>query len=105
MTSFADSTIKVLVFNAQTATAVTTNLRRQASERHIPTVAITETLQPPTATFQAWQVAQLQALQRVEIVACGSSRYAGMIGEYFLESLGRLPVRVHAASEFRARRR
>jgi zinc/manganese transport system substrate-binding protein len=56
--------IKVLVFNAQTATAVTTNLRKQAEAAGIPTVAITETLQPPTATFQAWQTAQLQALQR-----------------------------------------
>jgi len=60
----ASNTIKVLVFNAQTATAVTTNIKRQAQGRHIPTVAVTETLQPTTATFQAWQTAQLQVLQR-----------------------------------------
>ena len=55
--------IKVLVFNAQTATAVTTNLRKQADGASIPTVAITETLQPRTTTFQAWQTAQLRAVQ------------------------------------------
>lgn len=65
-------TIKVLVFNAQTATAVTTNIKRQAEGRHIPTVAVTETLQPPTATFQAWQTVQLQVLQRA--LAGGSGR-------------------------------
>jgi zinc/manganese transport system substrate-binding protein len=56
--------IKTLVFNAQTATAVTTNLVKQAAGRKLPTVAITETLQPVTATFQAWQERQLRAVQQ-----------------------------------------
>jgi zinc/manganese transport system substrate-binding protein len=57
-------TIKVLVFNAQTATAVTTNLERQARQNGIATVAVTETMPRRFPTFQAWQVAQLRALQR-----------------------------------------
>jgi len=57
-------TIKVLVFNAQTATAVTTNLERQARKNGIATVAVTETMPRRFPTFQAWQVAQLRALQR-----------------------------------------
>jgi len=60
----AAHTIKVLVFNAQTATAVTTNIKRQAAGQHIPTVPMTETLPRASTTFQAWQTAQLQALQR-----------------------------------------
>jgi zinc/manganese transport system substrate-binding protein len=64
-------TIKVLVFNAQTATGVTVNLERQAASRGIPTVPITETLRPPTASFQAWQEAQLRTLQAALRQAAG----------------------------------
>ncbi|MBV8691063.1 MAG: zinc ABC transporter substrate-binding protein [Actinobacteria bacterium] len=56
--------IDVLVFNAQTATASTTNLARRARAEHIAAIAVTETLPRPYPTFQAWQVAQLRALQR-----------------------------------------
>lgn len=55
--------ITVLVYNGQTATAVTTNLKQLASQKHIPLVGVTETIQPPDATFQDWQYAQLLALQ------------------------------------------
>jgi zinc/manganese transport system substrate-binding protein len=55
--------IKVLVYNVQTATAVTTNLRRQAADRGIPVVGVSETLRPEGASFQEWQLAQLVALQ------------------------------------------
>ena len=58
----AGRTIDVLVFNAQTATAVTTNLERQARRRGIPTVAVTETMPRRFPTFQAWQTAQLRAV-------------------------------------------
>lgn len=54
--------ISVLVYNAQTATAVTTNLRTRAQRQGIPSVPITETIEPPSATFQDWQTQQLQAL-------------------------------------------
>lgn len=55
--------VKVLVYNLQTATAVTTNLKDLASARHIATVGVTETLQPQHVTFQAWQLAELTALE------------------------------------------
>jgi glucosamine--fructose-6-phosphate aminotransferase (isomerizing) len=46
---------------------------------------------------------ELQAFSRVVITACGTSWHAGIIGEYMLEEMGRLPVEVEYASEFRYR--
>ena len=40
---------------------------------------------------------------RIIIVACGTSWHAGLIGEYLLEDLARIPVEVEYASEFRYR--
>jgi zinc/manganese transport system substrate-binding protein len=59
----AQRAIKVLVYNVQTATAVTTNLKTSAAQHSIPVVGISETLQPDTASFQEWQVSQLVALE------------------------------------------
>ena len=59
----AKKAIKVLVFNVQTATAVTTNLRIEAVKQSIPVVGVSETLQPVTASFQEWQDSQLVALE------------------------------------------
>ncbi len=44
----------------------------------------------------------LQA-KRIIIVACGTSYYAGLVGEYLFEELSRIPVEVEYASEFRYR--
>jgi zinc/manganese transport system substrate-binding protein len=55
--------IAVLVYNKQTITVLTTNIRRLAFGHGIPTVGVSETVEPPDATFQDWQVAQLLALQ------------------------------------------
>jgi len=55
--------IKVLVYNVQASTAVTTNLKALAAARHIPNVGVTETLQPDNLTFQDWQLKQLQGLE------------------------------------------
>ena len=41
--------------------------------------------------------------ERIIIVACGTSWHAGLIGEYLFEDLGRIPVEVEYASEFRYR--
>jgi zinc/manganese transport system substrate-binding protein len=60
----AHKAIKVLVYNTQTATAVTTSLRMAATRQSIPVVGITETLQPPTASFLEWQETQLIALEQ-----------------------------------------
>jgi glucosamine--fructose-6-phosphate aminotransferase (isomerizing) len=42
--------------------------------------------------------------KRIKIIACGTSYYAGLIGQYWLEELGRLGVEVEIASEFRYRK-
>jgi zinc/manganese transport system substrate-binding protein len=59
----AGNRIKVLVYNVQTATAVTTNLKTLAAAHHIPTVGVSETLQPENLAFQDWQLAQLRNLE------------------------------------------
>jgi glucosamine--fructose-6-phosphate aminotransferase (isomerizing) len=45
----------------------------------------------------------LAALERIQIVACGTSYIAGVIGKYLIEQLADLPVDVEIASEFRYR--
>lgn len=40
---------------------------------------------------------------RIIIVACGTSWHAGLVGEYLIEDLARIPVEVEYASEFRYR--
>ena len=55
--------ISVLIYNNQTATAVTTNLKQLAARQGIPVVGISETMEPPETTFQDWQDAQLGTLQ------------------------------------------
>ncbi|MFZ0266662.1 glutamine--fructose-6-phosphate transaminase (isomerizing) [Caulobacter sp.] len=45
----------------------------------------------------------LADLERIQIVACGTSYIAGVIGKYLIEQLADLPVDVEVASEFRYR--
>jgi glucosamine--fructose-6-phosphate aminotransferase (isomerizing) len=45
----------------------------------------------------------LAALDRIQIVACGTAYLAGMLGKYLIEQLADLPVDVEVASEFRYR--
>jgi glucosamine--fructose-6-phosphate aminotransferase (isomerizing) len=46
---------------------------------------------------------ELRALRRINIVASGTSRHAGMVGQYMLQELADLPVDVDYASEFEYR--
>lgn len=46
---------------------------------------------------------ELKQVKRLIITACGTSYYAGLMGEYLFEELTRLPVEVQFASEFRYR--
>ena len=55
--------IKILVYNLQTTTAVTTTVRALAASHHIPSVGVSETLQPENQTFQEWQLKQLVGLE------------------------------------------
>jgi glutamine---fructose-6-phosphate transaminase (isomerizing) len=44
-----------------------------------------------------------QNLERVVIIACGTSWHAGLVGKFLIERLARIPVEVDYASEFRYR--
>ncbi|HTM01698.1 MAG TPA: glutamine--fructose-6-phosphate transaminase (isomerizing) [Candidatus Omnitrophota bacterium] len=46
---------------------------------------------------------ELRQIERVVILACGTSWHSGLIGEYLIEELARIPVEVEYASEFRYR--
>ncbi|MFC1769102.1 glutamine--fructose-6-phosphate transaminase (isomerizing) [Nanoarchaeota archaeon] len=46
---------------------------------------------------------QIKKIDRIIIVACGTSWHASLIGEFMLEELTRIPVEVEYASEFRYR--
>jgi glucosamine--fructose-6-phosphate aminotransferase (isomerizing) len=45
----------------------------------------------------------LQNVEKIDIVACGTSLHAGLIGKFLIERLARIPVHVDYASEFRYR--
>ncbi len=47
---------------------------------------------------------QLQDIDRIIIVACGTSYYAGLVGEYLIEEVSGIPVEVQLASEFKYRK-
>jgi zinc/manganese transport system substrate-binding protein len=53
--------IRVLLYNVQTVTPVTTQIRQLAQQNHIPIVGVSETM-PPGLTFQKWQGTQVHAL-------------------------------------------
>jgi glutamine---fructose-6-phosphate transaminase (isomerizing) len=42
-----------------------------------------------------------EGVQRIQILACGTSRHAAQVGAYLLEQLAGIPTRVFYASEFR----
>lgn len=46
---------------------------------------------------------QLRYIDRIVIVACGTSYYAGLVGEYLIEEIAGIPVEVQLASEFKYR--
>jgi len=46
---------------------------------------------------------KLKNVDRIIIIACGTSWHAGLVGEYLIEEYARVPVEVEYASEFRYR--
>jgi glutamine---fructose-6-phosphate transaminase (isomerizing) len=54
-----------------------------------------EDLHIPVDTFRA--------LQKVSIIACGTSWHAGLVGKYLIEALAQVPVEVDYGSEYRYR--
>ena len=63
--------IRVWVYNSQNATPDVQRVNQLARAAQIPITTITETLSPASATFEQWQVAQLQNLQRALHQATG----------------------------------
>jgi zinc/manganese transport system substrate-binding protein len=61
----------VWVLNSQNLTPEVQRATETARGARIPVVSITETLSPATASFQQWQVAQLEALRRALGAATG----------------------------------
>ena len=45
----------------------------------------------------------LKKIEKITVVACGSAYHAGVVAQYVIEDLARVPVRVELASEFRYR--
>jgi zinc/manganese transport system substrate-binding protein len=57
-----DRDINVLLYNVQTVTPVTTQIRSLARQHHVPVVGVSETMPGDAATYQQWQQSQLTAL-------------------------------------------
>jgi zinc/manganese transport system substrate-binding protein len=62
--------IKVLIYNEQTITPITTNLQNAAKSLHIPIVPVSETM-PPGKTYQTWMLGQLNTLQQALATSTG----------------------------------
>jgi zinc/manganese transport system substrate-binding protein len=54
---------RVLVYNQQTVTPITENMKKLAADNGIPVIGVTETIQPPDTSFQDWMNAELITLQ------------------------------------------
>lgn len=54
--------VKVLIYNEQTITPITTNIENEAKQQNIPVVPVTETM-PTTKHYQSWMLDQLTKLQ------------------------------------------
>ncbi len=74
-------------------------IRRALLGRLIETPAGLELRLPELAALEERGI--LQGIQRVVIVACGTSLYAGLVAKYMLERWARVPVEVISAAEFR----
>ena len=54
--------INVLLYNVQTVTPVTAQMRTLAKQHAIPVVGVSETMPAGAATYQQWQQSQLTNL-------------------------------------------
>jgi zinc/manganese transport system substrate-binding protein len=59
-----DRRVKVYVYNSQNATPDVQAQVKAAKAEGIPVATVTETLTPAGASFQAWQVRQLQGIEK-----------------------------------------
>ncbi len=59
-----DGSADVLIYNTQTEGSIPEQLRQSAETSSVPVVDVTETVAPGFDTFEAWQVSQLDALEK-----------------------------------------
>ncbi len=55
--------VSVLVYNEQTVTSLTQQIKQIAVDNNVTIVGVTETIQPPDVTFQVWMNGELLQLQ------------------------------------------
>lgn len=73
-------------------------------EIHEQTIAVQRTLDGLNQlSLSAAPEMDFAEIDRLHIIACGTSYYAAMVAKYWFEKLARLPVEVDLASEFRYR--
>jgi glucosamine--fructose-6-phosphate aminotransferase (isomerizing) len=78
-------------------------------EIHEQPAAIRETIKgrvkDKKAYFEDFKLNEryLKSIKSIKIVACGTSWHAGLTGKFMIEALGKIPVEVDYASEFRYR--
>ena len=60
-------------------------------------------IDPVNRRVRAPEGVDFKALNRLQIIACGTAFYAGMVAKYAFERVARLPVDIEIASEFRYR--
>jgi zinc/manganese transport system substrate-binding protein len=58
-----NSTVRVLAYNQQTVTPLTQSMKSLAAQNQIPIIGVTETIQPPDYTFQAWMQGEVASLE------------------------------------------
>src|SRR5690348_3933907 len=71
-------------------------------------IVVAQTLQTYVRPFEGEVAlpvadADLEQVDRLTIVACGTSYYAGLVAKYWVEQFARVPVDIDVASEFRYR--
>ena len=64
--------IKIYIYNSQNATPDVAAQVKEAEAAGIPVTTVTETLAPASATFQAWQVRELQGIAAALAKATGA---------------------------------
>jgi zinc/manganese transport system substrate-binding protein len=66
----SDRQVKVLIYNRQTVTPITTNLQNAARQNNIPVVPVTETM-PRGLSYQTWMLNELDVLEQALARAMG----------------------------------
>ncbi|MEO1003262.1 MAG: glutamine--fructose-6-phosphate transaminase (isomerizing) [Cyanobacteria bacterium J06638_7] len=72
--------------------------------RHLPQEGAAGVLEPGASqplVALPLDEAVFSGVERIQVLACGTSRHASQVGAYLLEQLAGIPTRVHYASEFR----